>query len=428
MDGGGRGAWFRAAAALAAASVVLAALPAEARSRGRSRAAQQLRIAPPEDPDSPPTAWAAPTGTLDAAATWTRPGGTGSGLTRDNVGASSVLATRIAMPNGFSANLSLFYQPVPDAQGSSLFQPTSAWVETLNLRWTTESTIVFAGKFHPRFGEAWFRLPGLYAADFAGDYELREKIGAGAQADLSEILGLPEWLGDHDLRIEAFRADVTPLSGSAFFPRWSRPVRVTDDATGETATVNQRAWRNSLALGNPDNVPGVGGLVVSLAADGVDLPGDAALGWTVAASWRKPGEDAQASGRPATERGAVAALFADIGLPFGMRLLPLVEVAQRDNAGGYAGIRARWTTGAVTLTRGAVSLTGAAMWRSASEDGPGAPVQTRERAANLTVAIGQMLGVDALRPVSFSLDWRRVTQGGLAADDLAAGVLVSFSF
>ena len=46
-------------------------------------------------------------------------------------------------------------------------------------------------EINPRFGAAWSRAPGLYGADYAGDYQLREKLGAGARIWMDEVFDLP---------------------------------------------------------------------------------------------------------------------------------------------------------------------------------------------------------------------------------------------
>jgi len=407
---------------MAAASVLLllaGVAPAEAQSRSRGRAASQLRQAPPEDPDEPSEGLTAPTGTFGTALNQER---RDRRRPPDESSATSILGARLGLPAGFAIHATLHLEPLQELGSEHGRLPGhAAWVETLNLRWQRGPLVAFAGKIHPRFGAAWFRVPGLYGADYAGDYELREKLGAGLELDLEDVFGLDDALGGHELRVEAFQADTSFLSGGLFRPRWAETV----PGTAATATLWHR--RNRRALGGADNAPGVAGLTLSLVGTGIDLPGDAGLGYSLALSRRDPGADAAAAGRGRHEPGAAAALFADFGLPLGLRLLPLVEVAHQDQAGGFAGGRAGWVTTAVTLRRGAVSGSVIEMRRS-TRDAAAGRAFGRERAANLTLDLGALSGRALLAPASLSLDIRRAAEGGRHATDAAAGLLVSLSF
>ncbi|TPG51884.1 hypothetical protein EAH89_19190 [Roseomonas nepalensis] len=415
------------AAALLAALLLLPAA-ASAQSRSRGRAAAQLRQAPPEDPDEASTDLTAPTGTLGSALTLERRSGRNGRGAANEPSTTTILGARVGLPEGFAVHTTLHAEPLdPLGLERTRLPEHAVWVETLNLRWQRGPLVVFGGKIHPRFGAAWFRVPGLYGADLAGDYELREKLGGGVELDLEDVFGLPDALGGHEFRVEGFQADTTDLSGGLFRPRWAETVTATDPATGATSLATLRHRRNSRALGGADNRPGLAGLTASLVGTGIDLPGDAGLGYSAALSLRQPGEDATGAGRGRRERGATAALFGEFGLPLGLRLLPLVEVAAQEAAGGFAGSRAAWLTGAVTLRRGPVAASLVEMRRRVSDQAAGRAFW-RERAVNLTLDLGALSGLAALAPVSLSLDARRAAQGGQRLTDLAAGLVVSLSF
>ena len=420
-------------ALLAAAGLLLLAMlvpGAEARSRGR--AAAQLRQAPPEDPDDASEEFSAPTGTLGFALTYERRSGRDGHRSSDEPSSTTILGARVGLPAGFAIHTTLHVEPLdPFGDERTRLPAHAAWVETLNLRWQRGPLVLFGGKIHPRFGAAWFRVPGLYGADFAGDYELREKLGGGVQLDLEDVFHFADAWGDHELRLEGFQADTTDLSGGLFRPRWAETATaadvVSDPIAGGQGTRTVWHRRDSRAFGGADNRPGVAGYTASLVGTGIDLPGDAGLGYSVALSLREPGQDALMAGRGRRERGATAALFGEFGLPFDIRLLPLVEVTAQEDAGGFAGSRAAWMTGVVTLRRGAVSASLIEMRRRVSDVASGRAFG-RERAANVTLDLGALSGVALLSPVSLSLDGRRGTEGGRRVTDLAASVLVSFSF
>ncbi|OAN50549.1 hypothetical protein A6A05_12310 [Magnetospirillum moscoviense] len=78
-----------------------------------------------------------------------------------------------------SLRSTITFEPVRSASQSRAFQDEGAFIEELNLKWEKGPLIVYGGKFNPGFGLAGKFAPGLYGADFAGDYLVREAIGAG---------------------------------------------------------------------------------------------------------------------------------------------------------------------------------------------------------------------------------------------------------
>lgn len=109
------------------------------------------------------------------------------------------------------------------------------------------------------------------------------------------------------MQSEAFQADRTGLSGSLFARRRSAgesadETRADPSITGGPPPRTPRLfWRSRLALGTPDNAPGLSGRVLSLGGFGIPAP-FGRLGCLLSWSDRDPGEDAAAARRAASER------------------------------------------------------------------------------------------------------------------------------
>ena len=63
----------------------------------------------------------------------------------------------------------------------------------------------------------------------------------GARIWASDVLGISRWVGTHNIQVEAFEADRTVLSASAFNPRWMQTRTSVDPETGETTSRSSRA-------------------------------------------------------------------------------------------------------------------------------------------------------------------------------------------
>lgn len=407
----------RPALPLLAAALLAATLPAVPLADARTRTGsfgQRLRSLEPRDEQSekPPLfEWDGQFVSLLGLES-TRQGG----RTIDTLYNKSALGVRLALPEGFSVSSTLRLEPVPGNPDSQLLPRHAAWAETLTLRWTEDPIRLFAGKIHPRFGAAWSRAPGLYGADYAQDYELREKIGFGARLWVDEVLDLPDPLGYQSLQVEAFQADTTALSASAFNPRWT-------DASG---TLRQR-WRASRLLGGADNRGGLPGVTVSWVGTEVEIPGGQ-LGFNAGASFRQPGLDASLAGRAAQEVGTVAGAEAAFPLPGGVTLAPAAEVARRDANGGYANRRAEWLTAALTLRRGALSLSYVEMAKRERDGATGERGQGRQRTAGVALDLGRASGVALLQNTLLTLDWRRRVELGERTEGFGTTLVYSISF
>ena len=108
------------------------------------------------------------------------------------------------------------------------FDENNFLVEEIKVQFENEDLKVFAGKFDPTFGTAWRKSKriGVFTAQVAEDYNLREKIGGGITAFLESA----------NLTFNTFMNDTTGLSRSAFSDR-GRAVS-NDGIAGNTGTLS----------------------------------------------------------------------------------------------------------------------------------------------------------------------------------------------
>jgi len=116
---------------------------------------------------------------------------------------------------GFTDELSLeaglVLEPVfdPRPAKSRYVDDQGIFVEQLFLQYDTGRWGLRAGKINPPFGIAWDAAPGIYGVDFAEDYEITERIGAGGFLRFgSDRTGL------HRLAADVFFLDTSYLSKS----------------------------------------------------------------------------------------------------------------------------------------------------------------------------------------------------------------------
>ena len=102
-------------------------------------------------------------------------------------------------------------EPIQDGDPGedTFFDNEGVFIEELKLNYEYEGFAVFAGKFNPGFGTAWDYGRGIWSEDFAEDYEVTEKIGAGAAFTMGD-----EHTGEHTLTASTFFADTSFLSES----------------------------------------------------------------------------------------------------------------------------------------------------------------------------------------------------------------------
>lgn len=346
-----------------------------------------------------------------------------------NLYTESLLATYLLLPYGFAVNGVLRLEQtdqVPDGRGS-VFRDQVLWADELYLTWSQGIIDIFGGKIHPRFGSAWDRGPGLYGTDFGREYEVKEKIGVGARLWASDALGLTRSIGAHNLQVEVFEADRSALSWGAFSPRWAQPRSSVDPDTGELVTRTDWRWRNGRGTGTPDNTDFAGGTVVSLAGYGIPMPRGLA-GYTASYAARRPGQDAQEAGRPATEQSWALGGFWTIPLPRRVTAAPFAEYVHLDQAGGFQGRSSEYLTAGFDLRRAPWTLSYAylANWL---EDRTEGVHETREQhTASVTYDLYFVAPLPILRSASVTLGWRRLREAGIAANDFGGLLGWAWSF
>jgi hypothetical protein len=122
----------------------------------------------------------------------------------------------LALSEEISLEGGLVLEPVtPPVGGENRWvDDEGLWIEELFLRYETESWELHIGKFNPAFGVAWDQAPGIYAAEFAEDYELSERLGLGGSLQFGNARS-----GTQQLSAEVFFVDKSPLSRSVLQSR-----------------------------------------------------------------------------------------------------------------------------------------------------------------------------------------------------------------
>jgi len=348
-----------------------------------------------------------------------------------NLFTESLLAAYLLMPYGFVVNgVFRLEQADRDPTGTGgVFRNQALWVDELNIQWSTRSLDIFGGKIHPRFGSAWDRGPGLFGTDFGREYELVEKLGVGARVWLSDFFDLYRTIGTHNLQVEVFTADRSPLSSSAFTPRWAQQTTAIDPETGEVVAAGTRyRFRNGFFSGQADNARFAGGLVASLAGFGIPMPRGQA-GYTLSYSQREPGQDAVQAGAPATERAYTAGAFWTLPLPLRMTAAPFVEYArQYANAGGFTGNTSDWLTAGFDLRRAPWTFSYAFL-QNGNRDAQAAVQATRvQQTASLTYDLYFLMPAPILRPLAVTVGWRALREGGNTQQGVGALVGWAWKF
>ena len=346
-----------------------------------------------------------------------------------NLFTESLLATYLLAPGGFVVNgVARLEQANRDQTGTgSVFANQALWLDELTLQWSTRSLDIYGGKFHPRFGSAWDRGPGLYGRDFGREYELTEKLGVGARFWLSDFREIYKTIGTHNLQIEVFRADRSPLSYSAFTPRWAQQSTAINPETGDVVAPSTRyRWRNGFFSGQPDNTAFAGGAVASLAGFGIPMPRGQA-GYTLSYSQRLPGQDAVAANVPATERAYTAGAFWTLPLPQRMTAAPFAEYArQYANAGGFGGNTSDWLTAGFDLRRAPWTFSYAFLQNGNLNAQETLRATRVQQTVSVTYDLYFLVPMPILRPLAVTLGWRALREGGTTQQ--GAGGLIAWSW
>jgi hypothetical protein len=346
-----------------------------------------------------------------------------------NLFTESLLGAYLLLPYGFAVNgvLRLEQNPAePDGRGQ-VFRNQALWADELYLTWSRGTVDLFGGKIHPRFGSAWDRGPGLYGTDFGREYELTEKLGIGARIWASDVLGISRWAGTHNIQVEAFEADRTALSASAFNSRWTQTRTSVDPDTGETVTRSALRWRNRAGLGGPDNASFMAGSVVSLAGYGIPMPRGLA-GYTASWSARRPGQDAVLAGRPASEQAGSIGAFWTIPLPQRITAAPFAEYVTQEQAGGFRGRHADWLTVGLDLRRAPWTASYAFMGNHSSDSRERSRAGRTEHASSLSYDLYFLAPTPLLRSTSLTVGWRRLREDGISTNGFGAQVVWVYKF
>lgn len=153
------------------------------------------------------------------------------------------LGAEYAFGNGLSLFTLLVAESVTDAVDDRAFEDIGAYVEELGLRYAIGGAEFTVGKFAPVFGRSWDEAAGFFGDALAGDYELTEQLGFGADVAIGNTGGT--------LSAAVFFADDTGLSRSIGFDR-GRNTTAAGGAgnTGELDNVTltwTQEWGNTTA-------------------------------------------------------------------------------------------------------------------------------------------------------------------------------------
>lgn len=362
-------------------------------------------------------------GSLDAEVDLDRNGRRGPIGSYANLYTKMELGLYASLPYGFTVNFIGKYEPADrDPTGSNMyFSNQSAWIDQLYLNWNRGPLDVFVGKIHPRFGFAWDIAPGLYGTDVAEQYELTEKIGAGAQLSISDIFGVSGMIGEHNIRAEFFQADRTAVSGSLFAARWLNPN------ASSLAGYNIYNWRNQRAFGGADNTQGIGNFVISLAGERVPMP-IGTLQYNAGYSQRRAGIDSVDAGTANTEHGYVAGAVWEFPLIWRIEAAPIIEYVRLDNANGVNDQRQEYITAGFSLTRTPWTFAYVYAARRDSDQANGGDSVATQNMASVTVDVSYFANLGIFKGLEFTVGWRNLREGGISSNDYGAQLAWGYKF
>lgn len=138
----------------------------------------------------------------------------------------------IGLSHGLSIQAGFTLEPVQDRLGGDdrYFEDHGAYVSTLQLIWETDSFTANVGKFTPVFALEPDYANGMYGDTFLGDYELTERLGAGASVAVPV-----EGVADITFTGALFMRDRSPLAGSIITDRGS--LSLSDGTPGNTESL-----------------------------------------------------------------------------------------------------------------------------------------------------------------------------------------------
>jgi len=216
----------------------------------------------------------------------------------------------LRLTEGLSLKATVIMQPVRDDGGDQYFKDHAVFLQQLLATYSIDGFTVFAGKFNPRFGIAWSYAQGVYAEEYAQDYEVTERIGLG----VAYTLKTPS-LGTHRLEASTFFSDTTALSNSIITrPKFTDPFA-------------ERYGRNRKSYGGASNTESLDSFNVVLQGGG--MPFLPELSYQIAYLNQKPGVDGTKR-----EHGYSAGLAYNWFLSPNLSFHPLAEYVRLDNFGG----------------------------------------------------------------------------------------------
>lgn len=209
-------------------------------------------------------------------------------------------------PN-FSVQGTFVLEPVEVPPGAApgddlFFDDVGGYVEELYAQFLFGPVRLFAGKFDAAFGQAWDLTPGIYGTDFAEEYELVERVGAGFGVSVQATV-----VGDLDLTASLFTMDTSQLSRSIFAKR--DQVKTSDGGAGNSGELDS----------------------FSITLDGRNIPMLSGIAWHLGYSHQEKGKTADDL---SDETGLVAGLYGSHKLSDTISLEWVGEIAQLQNVGG----------------------------------------------------------------------------------------------
>lgn len=232
--------------------------------------------------------------------------------------AKSVGTAYLNLGDAFSVRAEGTYERFRNQTSTTAFNSEGLYLSQLYGTYALGAVTAYAGKIHPRFSVGYDQVPGIYDT-FANDYEQKERIGAGALANV-----LPGY-GRHILSAETYYRDNSVLSRALFSnsnqddPATLRPGRL---RTGQGGAGNTGSF--------------------DVALDGSRIPGLESLRYHLGVTREGVGQAVERA-----ETGVTAAASYEFKLTPRIAMTPFVEYAHFDNFGGANGERRDYVTSAV---------------------------------------------------------------------------------
>ncbi|HEV2506736.1 MAG TPA: hypothetical protein VGV39_26930 [Mesorhizobium sp.] len=185
------------------------------------------------------------------------------------------------------------------------FHHVGTYVSELNAQFHIGGIGLRVGKFHPAFGKAWDITPGIHGTDLAGNYELKERVGA------SVAYGFETGSFHNEIEFAAFGVDRSSLSESLFTNR----------------------GRHTLEDGGAGNSDGISSVALDFAgclgAGAAGCYDEGSFGYRLGARYQKGGEHSFGN-----ETGLLGGLNGNVALGNETTLKLFTEAAWFNNFGG----------------------------------------------------------------------------------------------